>query len=116
MKSGWEMGYIESSYSGRPARRSKCSIFYSLFYAEKLFHACDEKKSYSSRYFERPGYTLEMFDIPFIFLRRKRAFFMHVLKKNYLLVEQVKIEVINTQLLSDKTNCSHSFRRKIISL
>ena len=52
MKSEWEIGYIESSYSGKlrtfpPAtprgevvaggltRRSKCSIFDSLFYAEK---------------------------------------------------------------------------------
>ena len=28
-----------------------------------------------------PRQTLEMFDFRFIFLRRKRAFFMHVLKK-----------------------------------
>ena len=51
MKSEWEIVYIESSYSGRLrsfphatagdlARRSKCSIFDSLFYAEKGPFSC----------------------------------------------------------------------------
>ena len=51
MKSEWEIGHIESSYSGRQrtfppatagdlAKRSKSSIFDSLFYAEKGPSSC----------------------------------------------------------------------------
>ena len=50
MKSEWEIGYIESSYS------------------------------------ERPRQTLVKFDFRFTFLRRKRAFFMHVLKKILIII------------------------------
>ena len=58
MKSEWEIGYIESSYS-RGLRTFPPA---------------------SSR---RPRQTLEMFDFRFTFPRRKKDFFMHVLKKSY---------------------------------
>ena len=58
MKSEWEIGYIESSYSRR-------------------------LRTFPSAVAE-PRQTYEMFDFRFTFLRRKRAFFMHVLKKSIL--------------------------------
>ena len=59
MKSEWEIGYIESSYSGRLRTFPPATV-------------------------ERPRQTLEMFDFRFTFLRRKRTLFMHVLKKAFI--------------------------------